>query len=335
MNIHKKINASSHFLLKVGKKECTEYQHIFLCPNRFSDWIRWQLIYIMHLSVTPNSSGNPTSTYTYHNMWNRSGFSVQPQTQVALGLNNLSISQDLQLIKTLHHTFPGFAQRYYLFNNSKSGSTLELIDKLTTMTDKTATVLHIPWQPSYKAQHTHGQLFTDAESHHHLLSYISIFTIIHTHSLWIMRMFSAYPMTQYTKHSFFFLNKNGQKIKLKHNKYKHLFTGRVCWCLTRVSVNPMSPDPPRPIRSGPVPVSCLTRVSPCRWICPFTCLCLKKKPYLCLVGIEVVVVVKAVVVVVLLRRPPRGSVGGAGRLPTRAEEHVGLWADEVRQHQGC
>lgn len=32
---------------------------------------------------------------------------------------------------------------------------------------------------------------------------------------------------------------------------------------------------------------------------------------------------------------PCGSVGGAGRLPPRAEEHVSLRADDVRQQQGC
>lgn len=53
--------------------------------------------------------------------------------------------------------------------------------------------------------------------------------------------------------------------------------------------------------------------------------------------IEVIVVVAfvAVVVVVGTVTSPFGSVGGVGRLPPRAEEHVGLRADDVRQRQGC
>ena len=46
------------------------------------------------------------------------------------------------------------------------------------------------------------------------------------------------------------------------------------------------------------------------------------------------VVIVEVVVVVGLRRLGRGSVGGVGGFPPRAEEHVGLGADEVRQKEG-
>lgn len=66
--------------------------------------------------------------------------------------------QNLELIKILHHTFEIFAKKlkfkffsfYDLFIDSKKSGflSLEQIDKLTTMTEKTATVLHIPSQSS-------------------------------------------------------------------------------------------------------------------------------------------------------------------------------------------
>lgn len=64
--------------------------------------------------------------------------------------------------------------------DSQSGFlSLKLIDKLTTLTEKTATVLHIPSQSSYKVHtHTHRRAHTYNCSHTH--GCIHIFKIIHT-----------------------------------------------------------------------------------------------------------------------------------------------------------
>lgn len=53
--------------------------------------------------------------------------------------------------------------------DSQSGFlSLKLIDKLTTLTEKTATVLHIPSQSSYKVHtHTHTDVRTLIIAHTH------------------------------------------------------------------------------------------------------------------------------------------------------------------------